>query len=76
MWGLEWMSGRERVQTAIFRETPDRVPLFEQEIASNVASVILGRRAYTCGGGIGWREVAALLFKGKRDFWSKKLLRI
>jgi uroporphyrinogen decarboxylase len=62
------MTGRERVQTSIFHETPDRVPLFEQEVASNVASAILGRRAYTCGGGIGWREVAELLFKGKRDF--------
>jgi uroporphyrinogen decarboxylase len=75
MWSFKLMTGRERVQTAIFHETPDRVPLFEQEIASNVASAILGRRAYTCGGGIGWREVAELLFNGKRDFLVERASR-
>jgi uroporphyrinogen decarboxylase len=69
------MTGRERVQAAIFCETPDRVPLFEQEIASNIASIFLGRKAYTCGGGIGWREVAELLFEGKRDFLVEKASR-
>jgi len=62
------MSGRQRVQAALAHETPDRVPLFEQEIASNVASEILGRRAYTCGGGAGWRQVAELIYEGMREF--------
>ncbi|MEM3693303.1 MAG: uroporphyrinogen decarboxylase family protein [Candidatus Bathyarchaeia archaeon] len=75
MGSLSWMTGRERVRAAIFHEIPDRIPLFEQEIASNVASAILGRHTYTCGGGIGWCEIAELLFEGKRDFLVERASR-
>lgn len=43
------------------------MPVFEQEIADNVASEILGRKASTGGGGIGWRRIAEALFRGERD---------
>lgn len=42
------MTGRERILAAFSHVEPDRVPCFEQSIASDVASAILGRRAY-CG---------------------------
>jgi len=45
----------------------DRIPVFEQEIATNVASEILGRQAETGGGGIGWRDIAEALYSGERD---------
>jgi len=44
------MTSLERVSTTLRFEEPDRVPYFEQGVASNVASAILGREAYTGGG--------------------------
>jgi len=44
------MNSLERVQTTLRFEEPDRVPYFEQGVASNVASDILGREAHTGGG--------------------------
>jgi len=67
------MTSKERVRAAFHFEEPDRVPVFEQEIASNVASEILGKRAYTGGGGVGWRDNVELLFDGKRDFLVERL---
>ena len=45
------MTSLERVLTTLRFQEPDRVPYFEQGVASNVASAILGRTAHTGGGG-------------------------
>lgn len=44
------MTSLERVFMTLRFQQPDRVPCFEQGVASNVASVILGRQAQTGGG--------------------------
>ncbi len=44
------MTSLERVQKTLLFEEPDRVPYFEQGMASNVASDILGREAHVGGG--------------------------
>jgi len=44
------MNNRERALAALRWEKPDRVPYFEQGVASNVASQVLGRKALTGGG--------------------------
>jgi len=67
------MNSRERVEMAFRHEEPDRIPVFEQGIASNIASEILCRKAYTGAGGTGWFEVAELLYEGKRDFLVKRI---
>lgn len=67
------MTSKERVRMAFRFEEPDRVPVFEQGIASNVASGILGRHACTSCGGSGWREVVEMLYKGKRNLLVQKL---
>lgn len=46
------MTSKERIMTTFSHQEPDQVPIFEQGIASNVASKILGRYAYTCSVGI------------------------
>ncbi|MBM4046347.1 MAG: hypothetical protein FJ279_14655 [Planctomycetes bacterium] len=43
------MNSRERVLTTLGFTEPDRVPFFEQGVASNVASEVLGREAHTGG---------------------------
>lgn len=45
------MTSKERVLTTLDHREPDRVPYFEQGVASRVASEILGRKAHTGGGG-------------------------
>jgi hypothetical protein len=45
------MNSKERVKKAFDHEEPDRVPIFEAEINSPVASEILGRPAYVGYGG-------------------------
>lgn len=45
------MHPRERVQTAIAHEEPDRVPVFELTINSSAASDIMGRQMYVGFGG-------------------------
>lgn len=67
------MNSQERVSMTFMHEEPDRVPVFDQGIASNVASVILHKRAYTGAGGIGWFEQAKLLYEGKRDFLVERI---
>ena len=54
-------------------EEPDRVPLFEQGIASNVASQIFGRYAYTGSGGVGAKDTFELLMERKRDYLVKRM---
>jgi len=44
------VNSKERVLTTLAHREPDRVPYFEQGVASNVASDILGRPAHTGGG--------------------------
>jgi len=65
---------RERLIGAVEFKPVDRVPVFEQEIASNVASEILGRRAFTGGGGIGWREIAEAIYRRERDRLTKHIV--
>ncbi|MGQ9597701.1 MAG: hypothetical protein ACUVUS_10145 [Thermoproteota archaeon] len=69
------MNSKERVRKAFAHLEPDEVPVFEQEIASNIAGQILHRYAYTGGGGIGWRDVEELTFQGKRDFLIERMVR-
>jgi uroporphyrinogen decarboxylase len=45
------MNSKERVLTTLSHREPDRVPYFEQGVASSVTSEILGREAHTGGGG-------------------------
>ncbi|MCD6219134.1 hypothetical protein J7K43_01970 [Candidatus Calescamantes bacterium] len=65
------MTSEERIKKAFQHQEPGRVPIFEQEIASNVASGILGRYAYT-GCGPCWRDVSEHLYRGERDFIVEK----
>ncbi len=65
------MTSKERVKRAFQHQESDRVPVFEQEIASNVASKILGRKTYTACGPY-WRDVAEHLYSGERDFIVEK----
>jgi len=69
------LSSRERVEAAVEFREPDRVPLFEQGIAPNVASEILGRKAYTGCGGLGHVETVELVLEGKRDFLVERMCR-
>ena len=45
------MTGRERIQAAFHCAATDRVPIFEQSIATQVASEVVGRRINVGGGG-------------------------
>jgi len=54
-------------------EEPDRVPLFEQGIAPNVASEILGHYAYTGTGGTGAKDTFELLMMRKRDYLVERM---
>ncbi len=73
------MTPRERVLTTLRFQEPDRVPFFEQGVASNVASEILGRSAVTGGGGAryqsmlaGWQSGEAYqeMHERARDDWA------
>ncbi len=68
------MTPKERVLKALRFEEPDRVPLVEQGISSEVASRILGRYAYT-GGGTLWRDTTELLMRGERDLLAQRMAR-
>ncbi len=57
------MTSRERVLAALRFVEPDRVPFFEQGVASNVASAVLGRPALT-GGGLFRREGIEAAMRG------------
>ncbi|MCD6357834.1 MAG: hypothetical protein J7L75_04585 [Thermoproteales archaeon] len=66
------MNSRERAVRALSLEEPDRVPVFDYDVNSPVASKILGRTAYT---GIGARAYSLyydLLLKGRRDELVKR----
>ena len=56
------MNSVDRVRAAFDRRTPDRVPIYEQAIASDVASAILGRRAHTGSSSL-WRDEAEAWLK-------------
>jgi len=53
------MTSRERIRAAFAHREGDRVPLFEQSVASDVASEILGRQAYTGTTYLHYQEAAA-----------------
>jgi len=72
---LGGLKSRDRINGALRFLEVDRVPVMEQEIASNVASELLGRRASTGGGGIGWREVAEAVYTGEREQLAKRISR-
>ncbi|MBI5094245.1 MAG: hypothetical protein HZB26_17625 [Candidatus Hydrogenedentes bacterium] len=55
------MTSRERVLTSLRFMEPDRVPYFEQGVASKPASEVLGRKAHTGGGGFRRLGVEAAL---------------
>lgn len=63
----EEFAPRERVELAFNLEEPDRVPVFEQAIAPNIASEVLGRKVYTGSCGNGAREVLEFLIEGRRE---------
>ena len=51
----------ERVLKTLRFQEPDRVPYFEQGVASNVSSAILGREAKTGGGGFRQQGIEAAI---------------
>jgi hypothetical protein len=59
------MTGRERIRAAFQGRRPDRVPLFEQSIASTFASKVLGREAHTGMGELHRAEVESWLDGGE-----------
>ena len=59
------MNSIERVRAAFDHREPDRVPMFEQAIASNVASQVLGRRAHTGSSSL-WRDGAEAALAGEQ----------
>jgi len=75
VWESMELSSRERVEMAFNFEEPDRVPIFEQGIAPNVASEILDRYAYTGCGGMGAKDTFELLIQGKRDYLVEHMCR-
>jgi hypothetical protein len=63
------LTGRERIRLTFQHQEPDRVPFFEQGIASRVASDVLGRPALTGGGS--FRFQAALAAYQGPDAWAE-----
>jgi len=61
------VDSRERAIRALSLEEPDRVPVFDYDINSPVASKILGRTAYTGIGARAHQLYYELLLEGKRD---------
>ena len=57
------MNAIERVRAAFDHREPDRVPIVEQAISSDVASRILGRQAYTGSTSL-WRDEAEAWLRG------------
>jgi len=55
------MTSVERVLATLRFEEPDRVPYFEQGVASKVASAVLGREAHTGGGGFRFQGILAAM---------------
>lgn len=53
------ITGRQRCLDTIAGKTPDRVPAYTPTIASDVASLILGRPAHTGGPGLWYAEAVA-----------------
>ena len=53
------MTGKQRIQAAFAHQPTDRLPCFEQSIASDVASAILGREAFTGTTLLHYQEAAA-----------------
>ncbi len=67
------MSGKERVILAFQHKEGDRVPIYQQGFASDVASKILGRTVYTGGTSLHYEEAKAWM-KGEeahREFEEK-----
>jgi len=62
-------SSRERIRLTFHHREPDRVPFFEQGIASRLASDILGRPALT-GGGTFRFQAALAAYRGP-DEWAE-----
>ncbi|MFB0546343.1 MAG: uroporphyrinogen decarboxylase family protein [Anaerolineae bacterium] len=59
------MNGRERFQTAMRHEEPDRVPLFELAINNRVAKDILGRDVFLVGAGSTQKKALEVNMKGR-----------
>jgi uroporphyrinogen decarboxylase len=53
------MTSKERVERAFRHEEADRVPVYEQTVATRIASEIMGRKMRTGGGRIRWEETSA-----------------
>ena len=56
---LNQYTGKERVLLAFQHKEGDRVPIYEQSIASDVASKILGKEVYTGGTSLHYEEAKA-----------------
>ncbi len=63
------MTGRQRILTVFGHGCPDRVPFFEQGVASRVAGDVLGRPALTGGGT--FRFQASLAGYRGPDAWAE-----
>ncbi len=60
------MTHKERIRAAFEHREGDRVPIFEQSVASDVASEILGREAFTGTTYLHYQEAVAWM-RGKED---------
>jgi uroporphyrinogen decarboxylase len=69
------MTGRERIQAAFEFQPTDRVPIFEQTVASKVASEAFGRPLDIGGGDLRYKEAVASLAgeQAHREFVVKML---
>ena len=67
------MKGKERILLAFQHKEADRVPIYEQAFASDVASKILGREVYTGGTSLHYEEAKAWMMgdKAHKEFEEK-----
>ena len=61
------MTSIERIKTAFAHKEPDKVPLGEMHIVSQVAGEILGREAITVQSGWGIKKQVEMIIAGRRD---------
>lgn len=59
------MTGKERILSAFQHKEGDKVPIYEQAFASDVASKILGRKVYSGGTSLHYEETKSWM-KGKQ----------
>ena len=68
------MTGKERITLAFQHKEGDRVPIYEQAFASDVASEILGRKVFTGSTSLHYEEAKAWMHgEGVHNEFEKKV---